>query len=322
MELQAKQFGISDRIDELIRNLAEMKTARLRGEAEVELSKVNFVTPLAILPIAVYANHYKLKVNCTEDANSDPCRYLGTIGFQRGVTTLPKGEKRYLPITKLPPVEDNNVLGEYEDRILSQVTTGKAEWYKNSVKYLTSELVNNVNEHAGIDHYWILAQYYQFSQNKTCEVVIADNGIGYKNSYKDTEFEVETDAEAIRNALEGRSSKSARAKSKERGKGIPSIANIFLKGYGGKLVIMSGKSIIYFKKDEKKELETKAYWQGALVCINFNVKDVNPLQVCQHVVLGIDRIFLDYVHHLFHFITSVLKDHISTTQISEQFMQE
>lgn len=278
MELQAKPFGISDRIDELVRNLSEMKKAWLKDETEVELSRVNFVTPLAILPIAVYANHHDLKINCTEDANSDPCRYLDTIGFQYGVTELPKGEKRYLPITKLPPVEDNNVLGEYENRILSQVTTEKANWYKNSVKYLTSELVNNVNEHAQIDHYWILAQYYQFSQNKTCEIVIADNGIGYKNSYEGTEFEVETDAEAITNALEGKSSKSAEAKSKERGKGIPSIANIFLKGYGGKLVIMSGKSIIYYKKEDKKELDTKCNWDGSLVCINFNVKDVNPLK--------------------------------------------
>lgn len=277
MELQAKPFGISDRLDELVSNLTEIAKAKSEGCTEIELSKVGFVTPLAILPLAVYANYHGIKINCTEDATSDPCRYLETIGFQEGVTTLPS-RKKYLPITKLPPVEDNNVLGEYEDRILAETKTTNAMGFKTSLKYLTSELVNNVNEHAQIDHYWILAQYYAFSQNKTCEIVIADNGIGYKNSYKGTEFEVKTDKEAIENALEGKSSKSAKTKSNERGTGIPSIANIFLRGYGGKLVIMSGQSLIYYKKEGKKEFDTDYCWNGSLVCINFNVKDVNPLK--------------------------------------------
>jgi anti-sigma regulatory factor (Ser/Thr protein kinase) len=277
MKLEAKPFGIFDRLEELAINLSEMKKAILKEKTSVDLSTVQFVTPLAILPLAVYANHYGLDIDCTEDPYCDACRYLKTIKFQYGVTSLPSGDKRYLPITKLPPVEDNNVLGEYEERILSQANAAKANWYKNSIKYLTSELVNNINEHAQINHYWILAQYYQFSRSKTCEIVIADNGIGYKKSYQDTEFEVETDAEAIENALEGRSSKSAKARLKERGKGIPSIANIFLKGYGGKLVIISGRSIMYYKQDTKKEIELDAYWKGSVVCINFNVKDVNML---------------------------------------------
>lgn len=261
-------FGIADRITELKKNLLEMEKVRLDGESEVELSTVEFVTPLAILPLAVYANHHGLTVNCIEDPNSDACNYLDTIRFQHGVTNLLSSEKSYLPIAKLPPVEDNNVLGEYEERILS-----RANAQKESVKWLTSELVSNVKEHAEIDHYWILAQYYP--DKKTCEIAIADNGIGYKKSYEGTEFEAETDAEAIQNALEGRSSKSAKAKLKERRAGIPSIAKIFLKGYGGKLIIMSGKSIMYYKQDMREKIELDSCWGGSVVCINFNVKVVN-----------------------------------------------
>lgn len=277
MRLQANRYGISERIHEIIRNLAELETAKLEGASEVELSEVKFVTPLSILPLAVYANDNKIRIDCTDNKNSDPCSYLETIGFQEGVTELNRSGKRYLPITKLPPREDNNLLGEYEDIILSQANTVEGMWFKTSLKYLTSELVNNVNEHANIDHYWLLAQYYEHP-HKTCEIVMADCGIGYKNSYKGTEFEVKTDAEAIENALEGRSSKSARSKVRERGKGIPSIANMFVNGFGGKLIIMSGKSIIYYKPNEKKELQLDSCWKGALVGINFNLKPIEPLK--------------------------------------------
>jgi len=274
MKLLANPFGISERIDELINNLEELENAKIKGSRKVVLSRAKFITPLSILPIAVYAIDNELQINCTEE-NYDVCSYLDTIGFPNGVTELPSKTKRYLPITKIPPVEENNLLGEYEDRILSQVNADGFS-FKTSLKYLTSELVNNVNEHAKIDHYWIMAQHYP--QKNTCEIVMADCGIGYKKSYRGTDFEVDTDREAIENALEGKSSKSARLHSPERGKGIPSIANMFVNGYGGKLIIISGNSMIYYRKNEKKAIELNSYWNGSLVAINFNLKTINPLK--------------------------------------------
>src|SRR3989337_2237307 len=103
MRLQANRYGISERIDELIRNLDELETAKFEGASEVELSEVKFVTPLSILPLAAYANDNKIKIVCTDRKNDDACSYLETIGFQEGVTELSRSGKRYLPITKLPP---------------------------------------------------------------------------------------------------------------------------------------------------------------------------------------------------------------------------
>lgn len=76
-----------------------------------------------------------------------------------------------------------------------------------------------------------------------CEIVIADCGIGYRASYKGTKYEVKSDREAIINALVGKSSKRENL----RGAGIPSIAKVFIRGYRGKLIIMSGKSIGSFR---------------------------------------------------------------------------
>jgi hypothetical protein len=274
VKIQASTYGISDRLTEVIANLEELEQAKNNGNSEVNLTKANFITPISILPLAVYANHNNIKIDCLEK-DGNVCSYLDTIGFQNGVTKLPKTVKGYLPITKLSCIEEDKILGEYEDNILAQAQASQEiRGLKNALKYLTSELVNNVNEHAEVKHYWLLAQYYEHPR-KTCEIVIADSGIGYKKSYKGTDFEVKTDKEAIENALEGRSSKSARAKSSARGKGIPSIVNMFVNGYGGKIVIASGRSIIYYKPDEKKELKLKSYWRGALVAINFDLKAIN-----------------------------------------------
>lgn len=269
MQLQAG-FGISDRLYELAKNLSEMEKARVNGESEFELSaKVSYITPLAILPLAVHANHYNLNINCAEDSNNEACEYLDIINFQRGSTNIPSGRKSFLPITNLRPEKDDNILLAYEEGILSWANIQSAS-YKDIIRYFTRELVENVKEHARIGHYWILAQYYPASSNKTCEIIIADNGRGYKKSYEDTEFEVETDSEAIQNAYEGKSSKSARwGEPNERGQGIPSIARLFLEGLGGKLVIISGNSIHYYKQKAVKKIELN-YWKGAVVCINFN----------------------------------------------------
>jgi hypothetical protein len=149
---------------------------------------------------------------------------------------------------------------------------------RNSLATFTGELVDNVEQHARINHYWVLAQYYGKASNKTCEIVIADNGIGYKKSYEYTVFEVETDAEAIQNAVEGKSSTSAKKQSSERGAGIPNIASVALEGLNGKLVIISGKSILYYKGHTRKPQEAIPLpfeWNGSVVCINFSPRDLD-----------------------------------------------
>lgn len=267
-------FGITERISELAENLKELGQAVYKGRDNVDLCKADFVTPLSILPLAVYASNNGIGITCSEKKH-DIQSYLNTIGFPDGFETLPASSKRYLPITKLPPIEKNQILGEYEDLILEMASSREyADSFKLSLKYLTSELVNNVNEHAETDHYWLLAQYWE-QPRKTCEIVIADCGIGYRASYEGTKFEVKTDKQAIINALLGKSSKR-----EDRGAGIPSIARVFINGYRGKLIIMSGKSIIYDKLDrrgnrKRNEWKLKSNWQGSLVGLNFDLKEVD-----------------------------------------------
>lgn len=265
MQVVANPYGISTRIDELILNLKEMETAIKKKKKSVDLTEVKFVTPLSILPLAVYANDNELTINCLEK-NHDVCNYLETIGFQHGITDFTK-VKNYLPITRMNAKEqDSEVLGEYERRIIKEMDVEKT-----ALKYFTSEITNNVNEHAKIDDYWILAQYYERQNTKTCEIVISDCGIGYKKSYEGTEFEAKTHTNAILNAFNGKSSKKDW---KGRGNGIQSISKLCVNGFGGKMIIMSGDSLVYHKPDDTQVLKLKSNWDGSLVALNFTPKDI------------------------------------------------
>ena len=57
MEIQA-DFGISNRLAELVKNLSKLEAARLNNQSKVELRVERYVTPLAVLPLAVYANRF------------------------------------------------------------------------------------------------------------------------------------------------------------------------------------------------------------------------------------------------------------------------
>ena len=276
MEIVA-QYGIYKRLLELAENLSELIDAKSNGKSEVEISTVEFVTPLSILPLAAYGNQYGVSINCTEDPNSDACGYLRAIGFQSGVKNFQRGDQGYLPIMNRPVAREDNLLTEYEAGIFLRAELPDAFGLRNSLDVLTAELVANVRQHARIAHYWILAQYYERSNN-LCEIVVADNGRGYKKSFEGTEFEAETDAEAIQNAFEGKSSKPRKNDLIPRGFGIRHIANTFLNSdFKGKLIIISGKSIQYYKQNENKEIPLPLGWPGSVVCINFNAKDLDAM---------------------------------------------
>jgi hypothetical protein len=282
LKILANPFGITDRIHEVIDNLKELDDARIDGESEVDICQAGFIKPLSILPLAVYANESGLRITCSEPGY-DARSYLRTIRFQEGVRDLAGiAEKYYLPITRLPANQENDILFDYEERILARANAlRELPGFNDGLRYLTGELESNIIQHSKTDHYWLLAQYYDAPQ-KTCELVIADTGVGYRESYNSTPYEVATDREAIINALEGKSSKYSRERFKgmgtftERGTGIPSIVNLCTNGLGGKLVIISGDSVVYYKSGKERQIiPLKSYWKGSLIALNFNAQGVD-----------------------------------------------
>lgn len=267
-----REFSTTKRLVELIGNLKELDNAKRRRRKSADLCEVGWVSPISILPIAVYANNHEIQVSCSEEDDAI-FTYLDAICFQQGTEEPSISHKNYLPITRLSCDDRNDcVLNKYEDLILGNIPQEDRKPSTNSIKLLTSELLANIREHARVDDYWILAQYWNAS--RTCEIAMCDTGIGYKESYRGTPFEVEQHVDAIQNALHGRSSKS----SEERGAGIPTIVRMFVEGYGGEVVILSGDSLLYVHKNESMPHQSNINWQGSLVGIRFKLKQIDFYQ--------------------------------------------
>jgi len=131
--------------------------------------------------------------------------------------------------------------------------------------------VTNIKEHAETDCYWIMSQYWP--KSNTCEIVIADAGVGYLGSYVGTPFEVDSHEEAIMNAIRGNSSKN----DVERGTGIPSVIKIFCEGYGGCVLIMSGDRLLFMEGERNVFYPLEVDWGGVFFGIRFELSVVNAL---------------------------------------------
>ena len=264
-----REHSTSKRLVELISNLRELDDARRNSIGHADLCEVSWVSPISILPLAVYANHCSISINCLEQ-DSRILTYLEAICFQQGTRQPSISWKNYLPITKLSCGDKNDlVLSRYEDLILSNIPAKNRQPSLNSLKLLTSEIIANIREHARVEDYWILAQYW--NGTGTCEIAMCDAGIGYKESYRGTQFEVEQHIDAIRNALQGKSSKDP----DERGTGIPTIVRMFVEGYGGEVVILSGDSLLYIHNRESIPYLVGLEWPGSFVGIRFRLKPID-----------------------------------------------
>ncbi|MBN2487840.1 MAG: hypothetical protein JXA98_02295 [Methanosarcinaceae archaeon] len=263
-----KQYKTPERLVELVKNIKKMHESIGNDAPCASLSEVGWVYPISILPLVVYAHNNGISITYTGN-NEDVSLYLDSIGFPSGVTNLFDADSNYLPITKMSCGISNPLLNEYEERILSNISEKYRNSFMNGLKFLTSELQNNVEEHSSIDNYWIFAQYWD--RTKTCEICIADTGIGYKNSYKGTAYEVDNHFDAIRNALKGLSSKPVN----ERGCGLSGIMKMFIAGYKGELVIMSGNGLLYAYQKKNIMYECPISWNGAFVGLKFRLKEID-----------------------------------------------
>jgi hypothetical protein len=271
MEIR-QQFNTLQILAEMQRNLGVLKRIKSTSRYSVELKIAKWATPIGLLPLAIYANSQNIVV--TTGRNTGKVKsYLEKIRFPEGTSNLGwfKGSS-YLPLSKLNLDDSDETLTQYEELILAGVKNEEIRSsFRNSLKYLTSELVTNIKEHARVDHYWILAQYWPTT--KTCQITIADTGVGYLESYRETAYEVTTHKEAIRNAVNGISSKN----DVERGAGIPGMIKIFCEGYGGDISIMSGDALLYLNKEKQDFYELDVPWQGAFMGIQFKLSVIDAL---------------------------------------------
>ena len=178
----------------LLEALEQIGEVHPEDELIIDLHRLSFVHPFLILPICSFIS--KLKQNNVNIRYGAATRsYLETVLFPEGFNALTSSDwnrqlfnfqnKTYLPICQIPAARGTikvreQLLATFENILLHQLKlTGQMI---SVVKYLISEAMDNIVEHANISNGWIMVQNYP---NKGfLDICILDTGLGLLGSYK------------------------------------------------------------------------------------------------------------------------------------------
>jgi anti-sigma regulatory factor (Ser/Thr protein kinase) len=169
----------------------------------------------------------------------------------------------YVPIVRLPTSPDAHadVLDRLND--LSKSTKLFAA-NRDAYRYLLSELIDNIYEHAGASHAFVMAQAYP--KIGRIEASFMDDGRTIPTSLGEgtgTAYAPQDSFRAILDALDGRSSKGGG----ERGYGLGSSTRI-VNALGGEVLIVSGTGAVVVDNRGRRlaySLRPEFELQGTLV---------------------------------------------------------
>lgn len=272
-------FNTLDRIKELKNNL--LYVSSLSATKAVDVDKIEFVTPLAITPIAADINSRNLEIRY----NGQDVQYLKVIHFPDGVTEIESlgNGKSYLPIirlrlSQLSKQDRNKNLNALHSRFLNLLKLNVIAEPKfielisnNTFGYLMGEMLDNIEEHAQADNVYVFAQYWP--KSNACELCILDDGDGLLGSLKKANREVTDDLDALKKIIDtGLSSKTEHGDIK-RGMGIKSTrAAITNRELNGEFFIMSGKAaFLHSATNGSNFINFSDYsWKGTVVMMKLN----------------------------------------------------
>lgn len=261
----------------------QINTSGTTDKLYLDFSDIGSVTPLYVLPLAAYldTNDRDIEISCTSD-------YLQMIGFGNGL--MPDqmrntefleimemySHKNYIPIISFPATKNNE---DKKDAILSTVEamicrqSGLSPNVAIGVKYMLSECVDNIIQHADSERGYIFAQ--SFPQDGYLDICIADSGITLLGSYKTlADNEIETDLEAMQAANKGISTKN-RPDAEDRGYGIITSKKMLVEGLGGSFIMMSGNALHLYNSESRKFIEMSEVfrWNGTIIA--FRIPYIN-----------------------------------------------
>ena len=253
-----------------------------KGEkVNFNLEDMSWAYPLIMLPITSYiyatGSTYTL-------GNSSVKSYLETINFPQGVDSVTTFEqqlhkgKSFVPISILK--KDAREQRERLETLFLEMIykiLGNTKGTENAIYYPVAEFVSNIFDHSKKDEGFVFGQLYQ-SKN-FLDMCIVDNGRGLANAYK-AENKVElSDVDAIKQALEGYSTKRDR----ERGYGIRTSIRVVCEALGGGFVLLSGNAAL-LSLDNKKSIVSLPgfYWQGVIIAYRIP-KPTHPINITPYI---------------------------------------
>ena len=223
----------------------------------LDLRETNWLYPTTLLPLGIFIKAHKETIDYRPPHNPNVANYISLVTGNLDIDDIQN--KSFIPIVSLPIKKDES------DKILQYIyklhNDGKDYGGENAFKYLIGELVDNMYEHSQFNNALVLAQRYD--KKGFVEICFFDDGITIAGSFLNKEIKFE-DSKAIVEALNGLSSKN-----KDRGYGLSSNLNIFIKGLCGDMLIVSGAGAVFVSKTMQKIYKLKEInsLKGTLISI-------------------------------------------------------
>ena len=235
---------------------------RLETTGILDLSNLEIFTPGIVLPIAITIEQKRITSYVPPKDKQWARFFEGIISGSNSGRSEP--DQRW-PLIELP--KNKHQSGPQIDRLFE---LGGDIGGKNAFRYLVGELTDNIYDHSGFQHAMVMAQ--RQNEHKRLRLGFADDGMTIAGSLRNVGMEIEDDVEAIEMAVNGLSSKDEN----ERGKGLGSNIKMITEGYGGEIIIVSGKGMIIYRFDavrkkvnwEEYPLSTWRMFPGTLLSIS------------------------------------------------------
>lgn len=250
---------------EIVRSYLDFCNAKLEMEDNIlDLSHVNFIYPTLLLPTFRFISNSEYKARLNHN----------NVGYaKRMLNPSSHINKTYIPYRSLPLSSKRARL--VIDKIIKLIEPD-SEW-EYAFDYLITELIDNIYQHSEFSSAHIFAQ--KFPKKKYTETCIIDNGITIPGSFSKFGLEYNNDADAIKQAVNGTSTKD---EFNHRGWGLNSIVKAFSNNMG-QLFIASGDGAILFSQGKTLlySLEENYSMDGTLVTMRVPSTQMNIDGFCR-----------------------------------------
>lgn len=245
----------------------------------IDLHRLTFVHPFLVLPIcALLRRSPYLDCKVEYVFNEATESYLNTILFPHGFNAISYQNwnsyfsgfqtKTYLPICQIPAelkdtVVREHILTVFENILLRQLNISGQ--MVSVFKYLISEAMDNIVDHADVPNGWIMVQNYP--QKGFLDICILENGIGLLGSYRKFNFpDIDSDVQALEQAINGKSTKQI---TETRGYGIDTSRRMLVDGLKGKYFLLSGSALYIYTSDFEQivPLTRNVNWLGTMLAL-------------------------------------------------------
>ena len=246
----------------------------------VDLSDTKFMYPIELLPIsALISENSKTYINPKDEV----CKsYLNYFNFPNGLTKPKLPSSKYIPIYKFSASKKDDKSLRDKSIILENLIAiclsklGSPEGSVSALNLAIDEIISNIEDHSEAEFGWINAQFYPAKEY--LDVCMLDSGITIAGKYKKVGIEY-NDLEALKNAMEGKSTKPE----KTRGSGLRTFVSMINNGFDGEIVIISGSAISYASKTSKPVVQKiSVYWKGTIVAFRIP-KTLSPIDYVQFI---------------------------------------